>query len=132
MNTSRKISFAALVLAVALSSPALAGHGGGGGHGGGYGWGWGGVAVGAALVSAAYLASYPYWYGHPYSYAYPYVVPAPVYQTPIYAPPPQQAMAAPAPATDMWYYCRKSKAYYPYVRTCAAGWERVPTIPPGQ
>jgi OOP family OmpA-OmpF porin len=34
-------------------------------------------------------------------------------------------------ARDSWYYyCKKSNAYYPYVRRCADGWEKVPVVPP--
>jgi hypothetical protein len=33
------------------------------------------------------------------------------------------------PSND-WYYCRKPEGYYPYVRTCTDGWERVPAQPP--
>lgn len=134
MKVSLKPGLAALVLAVTLSSPAYAQHGHGGGHGGGHGWGWGGVAVGAAIVGlaveSAYLSSYPYSYQYPYPY--PYQAPAPVYVQPNYVQPPQQALAVAAPAPAAWYFCRNSQAYYPYVQTCAAGWERIPATPPGQ
>lgn len=136
MNTSRKFALAALVLAAFLSSPVQAhggGHGGGHGHGWGWGWGWGGVALGAAVVSSAYWVSYPNYYGYPYPYSnpYPYAAPAPVYGQRNDTPPPQ-AMYSPAPAVGTWYFCRQSNAYYPYVKTCAAGWESVPAVPPGQ
>jgi len=145
MKAFLKLSLVAVALAATVSSPVYAWHGGhGGGYGHGRGYGWGGVAFGAAVIgSAAYMSSYPYGYGYPYSYsypAYPYVAPAPVYAQPTYyvqpqaqpqyAPPPQQAIAAPEPASNMWYYCRKTKSYYPYARNCAAGWERVPATPP--
>lgn len=29
-----------------------------------------------------------------------------------------------------WYFCRDANAYYPYVKTCPAGWERVSPQPP--
>jgi len=126
-----------LLLAATLATPAFAGGGhGGGGHGGYYGGhgggGWGWFAGAAILGSAAYLASNPYRYGYGYSYPYTYVAPAPIYVEPAYVQPqivdvqPQQVVTA--PSSD-WYYCRRSKAYYPYVRSCAAGWERVPTTP---
>jgi hypothetical protein len=37
------------------------------------------------------------------------------------------------PAQDAWwYYCPQSGAYYPYVRHCPGGWQRVaPQPPPG-
>lgn len=34
-----------------------------------------------------------------------------------------------APASSYWYYCGESRAYYPYVRDCPGGWERVPPRP---
>jgi hypothetical protein len=118
-----------LVFGVVMSSSAMAqrsGHVGGYVHGGGYGhgWGWGGVGLGIALGSL-------YWPGY-YGYPYPYAYPAPAYSYP--APPagyieqgtPQ---AAPQPQGD-WYYCADSKSYYPYVRECPGGWQRVPSIPP--
>jgi hypothetical protein len=33
-------------------------------------------------------------------------------------------------ARDTWYYCKKPNAYYPYLRRCAGGWEKVPAVPP--
>lgn len=44
--------------------------------------------------------------------------------------------AAPAPSqvrpTNWWYWCESSKKYYPYVKECAGGFERVPpqAVPP--
>ena len=29
-----------------------------------------------------------------------------------------------------WYYCDASKGYYPYVKECPSGWQRVPPAPP--
>lgn len=33
-------------------------------------------------------------------------------------------------ATAYWYYCRDPAGYYPTVRQCPAGWERVRPRPP--
>jgi hypothetical protein len=149
-------TLAAILIAV-LSAPAYAqhgGHGGGGysghggygggygGHGGGYygghggyhgyggygGWGWGGFAFGAAVTSLAYQSAY--WPAYSY-YGSPYY--APYYTEPIYAAPQtyvEQQPIAPSVTAASWYYCRESKAYYPYVKTCKAGWQTVPTVPP--
>ena len=74
------------------------------------------------------------WYYPPPPPAYyypPYYYPPPV----VYAPSPpayvEQAPAVPAPpqAGQFYYYCRDSQGYYPYVRECPAGWERVPVQP---
>ncbi len=41
--------------------------------------------------------------------------------------------AAPAPSqvkpTNWWYWCESSKKYYPYVKECTGGFERVPPQP---
>lgn len=37
-----------------------------------------------------------------------------------------------AEAQRWWYYCADSKTYYPYVKQCPGGWQRVtPQPPPG-
>lgn len=88
----------------------------------------------------------PYWgpgYCSPYS---PYYCPSPYYYPPVVverAPPPvyieqqpapvEATMAPPpAPQTNYWYYCRASKAYYPYVKECPSGWQKELPQPPGQ
>jgi hypothetical protein len=47
--------------------------------------------------------------------------------------------AAPAPAAPVaaapvnyWYYCAAAKGYYPYVKECPSGWQKVSPQPPGQ
>lgn len=65
-----------------------------------------------------------YWYYYPapiYPYPNPYVPPG-------YAVPPPTGDAP--PATQYWYYCAASKAYYPYVSECPAGWQQVLPTPP--
>jgi hypothetical protein len=51
-----------------------------------------------------------------------YVLPAPVEAAPQVAP-------QPAPV-GVWYFCRSSGQYYPYVRSCPEAWEPVPSVPP--
>jgi hypothetical protein len=143
-----------LVFGAVVSESAMArgGHGGGGhggGHGGGYsrGYGYGGgVALGLALAAPLYGLSY---YGNPY-YSYPYPAPAYAYPDPAYAyqgpaaapparyveqgvpqaaPPPPPTQAQPQPQGE-WYFCPSSNTYYPYVRECPGGWQRVPAQPP--
>jgi hypothetical protein len=64
------------------------------------------------------------WYFYPrpiYPYPDPYVPPEYI---PV-AVPTAPATPGPAPA-QYWYYCPGSKTYYPYVATCAGGWQQVP------
>ena len=79
----------------------------------------------------------PLWYGWPgYYYAPPYHYYAPGFvtvppspQTYIEQAPPAQAAPA-APQPGYWYYCADARAYYPYVKECPAGWQRVSPQPP--
>jgi hypothetical protein len=45
------------------------------------------------------------------------------------APPPAPVAAAPA---DYWYYCAAAQGYYPYVKECPGGWQKVLPQPPAQ
>lgn len=52
------------------------------------------------------------------------------------APADQATATTPAPSqvkpTNWWYWCESSRKYYPYVKECAGGFERVPpqAVPP--
>jgi len=125
----------AFMLAVAASLPAQA-------HGGryyGYGHGYrSNVHFGLYFGGPAYG-----YYPRP-AYAYPYYY-SPGYYA--YQPVPSVVVAPPAPTTyiergdantppeqaqGFWYYCPGAQAYYPYVKQCAGGWQRVtPQAPPG-
>ena len=107
------------------------------------------IAVVSACVGLALVAA-PAWSGpyrhHTHVGVYvgpvwdPWFYPPPVYY---YPPPPpvvierqppvyieQAPPAAPEP-TAYWYYCAPSKAYYPTVKQCPAGWTRIaPPQPP--
>lgn len=76
----------------------------------------------------------PYSYYPPYYYPPYYYQPAPLYYPPpvVYAQPPYAEGRAPAPAeqSHYWYYCAESRGYYPYVRECPGGWQRVSPVPP--
>jgi len=104
------LTLSAVLLGAAASAPALAWH-----HGRVHF----GVVIGAPF--------YP-WYYPPYPpyYYYPPVVAAP-------APPPtyiEQGSAQPAPSqSSYWYYCAESKTYYPYIKECPGGWQRVTPQP---
>ncbi|MCJ7838345.1 MAG: hypothetical protein MUP61_03890 [Burkholderiales bacterium] len=138
MRTFFKVSgtlILALFAALASSTAMADGYRG---HGY-YGHGHGGVRFGISLG----VPLYGLGYDPPY-YAYPgYAYPAPVYGYPPVvmgpASPPVyveqgavQAAPAPSQVQGDWYYCAASKAYYPYVAECAAGWQRVPAQPPSR
>jgi hypothetical protein len=110
----KRLALAALVLGAVASSTAFA-HGRGGVHLG--------FHFGAPLFWGS-----PYWYGPPpYYYYYPPTVMVPA-SPPVYV---ERSDAAPEPsAQEWWYYCDTSRGYYPYVKTCPSGWQRVPPAPP--
>ena len=80
---------------------------------------------GAFFVGPAYYYSapyYPYYYYYYYYYYYPYY-----YDPGYYYPMPAPVYIEQDPATDAqyWYYCPAAGGYYPYVRDCPGGWQRV-------
>ena len=118
------IAVAAILVSGGTDMAAGDGHGGGGHWSGGWGWGY----YGLGLATGA-LLSYPYYYPPYYPY-YPYY---PYAYAPAYSPSPRVIVREREPAyadEGVYYYCRKSNAYYPYVRRCAGGWEKVPVVPP--
>jgi hypothetical protein len=125
MNKIRTFAMLAVaLLAMAASVPALA-------HGGYYG---------RPRVSVGFAFGGPGYWGHPGYWGYPgYYYPPPYYYYPRAVPAEPtvyiergDAYAPPEPSQGYWYYCPDAKAYYPYVKHCAGGWQRVsPTPPPG-
>jgi len=87
-----------------------------------------GVSIGVPL-------GWPWWY-EPYPYYYPYNS----YQPIIVEPGPTeyiergQSQGPASPASNYWYYCHRPDGYYPYVKECPGGWERVTPqpVPPGR
>jgi hypothetical protein len=142
MNMRKTAIWSAIVLLVgALGiNVAEAGPGGRGHvhHGGG-----GGRAFffAAPIIAGAYLASryyYPPSYYYPPAPYYPPVPPVYIEQPMPYSVPPQSQYSVPPQSQGQpqsqayWYYCPSSRAYYPHVQSCAAGWQRVaPQPPPG-
>ena len=111
----RKLAFlaAALALGAAASEQASAG---------------GRVAVGISFGFPLYYPHYPapVYYAPPPPY---YYAPRVVYSSPpVYV---ERQEAATERSVDSWYYCEQSKAYYPYVKTCPGGWQKVPPTPRG-
>ncbi len=105
-----------------------------------------GIFVGVPLFGFPYYYPhyyYPhYYYPHyyyPHYYYPPYYYP-PYYQTTVVVPsqptvyieqgsqPSVQPSAQPQ-QQGYWYYCADSRAYYPYVRDCPGGWQRVAPQP---
>jgi len=102
------------------------------------------LALAGALVSGGAAASHVHWhlginvgpgwwydpwpwYHSPFPYPalpYPYYVAPPAPTTYI------ERNSPAAPADNWWYYCPGSKTYYPYVKECAGGWQRVSPLPP--
>jgi hypothetical protein len=135
MKCFRSILVLMLLAGSVASSSAWAygGHGGGGFHGGfhgGYHGGFyhGGPRVGIVIGGPGYWG-YPDAYDYP-PYAYPPVVVAPS-APPTYIEQGEPAEQAPAAQqSNDWYYCSKPEGYYPYVKQCPGGWQRVAPQPP--
>lgn len=87
----------------------------------------------APVIAGAYIASryyYPPSYYYPSAPYYPPAPPVYIEQPVPYSVPPQSQGQPQSQA--YWYYCPSSRAYYPHVQSCAAGWQRVaPQLPPG-
>lgn len=80
----------------------------------------------------------PVWWYHPYPYYYypPYYSPPVVYY-PVPAEPTRyiergDAYNPPDERPGYWYYCPEEKKYYPYVKQCPGGWQKVTPKPPGE
>lgn len=89
----------------------------------------------------------PYWggpgyYGAPFYYPpYSPYAPYPPYYPPVVVeradplvyieqPLPEPADVLPAaPQPGFWYYCPAAQGYYPYIRECPAGWQKVAPQP---
>lgn len=103
---------------------------------GGYRNYYGGPRTSVSVVVGAPV----YWgwgyYPRPYYYAPSYYYPP--YYAPVVVSPPApttyiergDTAASAAPTRDYWYYCPETQAYYPYVKHCAKGWQRVNPQPP--
>jgi hypothetical protein len=125
MNLIRKFALA-LAFAIggaAMTQSALAG----GGHHGGHGHFAIGIGIGAPYWGWGW--GYPYYAGYYPGYYYPpYAYPAYPAQPTTYIQ--QDAPPAPAaPQQGYWYYCNDAQAYYPYVKECPGGWQRVSPQP---
>jgi hypothetical protein len=105
-------------------------HGGGHFHGGHSGFHKSRVVVGIGVGVPVYWGPwyYPPAYYYPPSYYYPpYYAYPPAYSAPTYI---ERGDAPAEQPSQWWYYCADSKAYYPYVKECPGGWQRVAPQPP--
>lgn len=141
-----------LALAAVVSDFALA-RKGGGGHVSGGGVKFSGGHVSGGKVHGGYVSGgHGHFNGHHhkstfgvgFGFAYPWswYYPPPYYYPGYYYPQPvaypaqpvtyveQGAAPAPAEPAGWWYYCEVSRTYYPYVKECPSGWQRVPALPP--
>ena len=140
----RRVCHLLLVLAASAACGAAMGHGGGWGgghfhdshfHDGHFHGGCCHVAVGF-FFGTGFVYGYPF-YPYPYSYYYPYwPVTAGAYPAEATQDVEQGQDGQPesgsgvAPQAAYYYRCARPEGYYPYVKACPGGWERVPTEPP--
>lgn len=134
-----KLLVALLLLGVTASEPVLA-------HGRGR------VSIGVGIGFGAPFAAYPFYRPYYSPFYSPYYYP-PVYYPPVVVAPPapptyveqsqpvqppqllqapsyqQEAPQAAPQSGNMWYYCNEARTYYPYVKTCPAGWQQVTPQP---
>ena len=78
-----------------------------------------GIGIGVPIWGGPYYPYYPYYYD-------PYYYPRTVIVEPQQ---PQRYIEQSSPDSGYWYYCGDSKAYYPYVKDCPGGWQRVSPTP---
>lgn len=85
-----------------------------------------GVFIGGPIWGPSWYYPYPpsYYYPYPSPYYYPY--PPAASSPPTYI---EKGDEGPE-ESSYWYYCPESKAYYPYVKECPGGWQRVSPQPP--
>ncbi len=90
------------------------------------------AGIGLYLGAPYAYPYYPFPY-YPYSYYPPPVVvtPEPA-QPPVYIEQVPSVTQQTSPDSYYWYYCEQSETYYPYVKECPSGWQRVSPTPPPQ
>lgn len=141
MKIIKLCALLALTTGLLGSGLAMADHG----HGGGGHWrGNIGLYIGPGF--GPYYPRYygdPFYYGYPppYYYGYPPAVVVIPQQPPVYyieqgqqqpqAIGPQVDSSQSAPQQDnFWYHCDKPEGYYPYIKDCPQGWQKVVPEPP--
>ena len=85
-----------------------------------------GISIGVPFVGFGFGGYYP----PPYYYPSYYPASVVVQQPTVYVEQnPQPVPGAQSQPTGYWYYCADARAYYPYVKECPAGWQRVAPQP---
>lgn len=137
MRVLRRFALAGLALALfaGASTAALADHGWHGGHGDWHGHG---TWHGHGNWHHGGHANFGFYFGAPLDWG-PWGYPPYSPYSPYYSYPPQTIIVPVSPpvyvqksdagAAHWWYYCADSKAYYPYVKQCPGGWQRVAPQP---
>jgi hypothetical protein len=80
------------------------------------------LAHGRVSIGVGVGFGYPFW-GPPWPYYYPVPVAVP-------AQPVTYIERRNVDSGAWWYYCDAAKGYYPHVRECPSGWQRVAPVPP--
>jgi hypothetical protein len=108
-------------------------HWGGGGYYGRPYWGggyyrrpyWGGGYYGGLFLPGPYL--------YPGPVVDPYYVPQPVVVVPaqpqVYIEQGGAVVESAPESSQYWYYCHETRSYYPFVKECPGGWQKVPPRP---
>lgn len=109
---SKMIAVAFCVVLAGLATGTAFAHGGHG-HRGGH-WG---VFIGAP---------WGWYYPPPYWSSPPVIVHS---APPIYIER-DAAGAAPDDDANYWYHCKRPEGYYPYIKECPGGWQKVVPTPP--
>jgi len=124
MRKSRLLCTLLMLVGLAASGLAQADHHGHGGVG---------FYFGVPYPHAYYPS--PYYYPYPPYPYYPPIVTVPA-QPQVYIEQgnPQPApQVSPAPqAGNYWYHCDNPDGYYPYIKECPGGWQKVAPTPPPQ
>ncbi len=110
----KRVALAILVVVLAVASGAALAHGRGGSR----------LSLGFHFgVPLGW--SYPYYYYPPPAYYYPPPVVVQPSSPPVYV---ERSDVVPE-GPGSWFFCRESNTYYPYVKQCPGGWQRVPAQP---
>ncbi len=123
----KSLKLLSILVALSLASSSSAWADRGSGHGGRHG-GYGGHRSHLGITIDPWFP----WY-YPPIYYYP---PAYYPRTVVVQPAPSVYIEQPDSETRLeeqtgyWYYCEKSRTYYPYVKECPAGWQQVTPQPP--